>query len=92
MANEKVPYVHGAGEPEEGAKLLSPAGRLIVNGWLAGVRAVKNGTMDAFIIERSDHSSTMITPDNAGDMESRIIEHFGPSYPEIVPQPEDSDV
>lgn len=86
MSDFETPYVHGAGEPTPEDTLLSPEARVIVDRWLAGVRAVREGTFDVFFIETTDHSGRLVKPENAEEVERNIIEHFGPHYPEIVPQ------
>ena len=90
MAGEELPYVHGAGEPASGETILSPEAKAIVDQWLAGVRAVQDGTFDMFFIESTDHSGRIVRPDNADEVEQSLIEHFGPNYPEIVPEPTDA--
>lgn len=78
------PYVHGAGEPDQSTVLFSPEAKAVVDDWLAGIELVRDGTMDMFFIERTDHSGEIVTPDIVNETEAHIRNDYSPYYPELI--------
>jgi hypothetical protein len=63
---------------------LSERGRARVDDLLEAIQATKEGVFTRFYIEHSDETCSVVTQENADEVEAHVRNHFSPYYPEIA--------